>query len=146
MEDGGDPDHLLENGLDTRCGVCPPAIASELIALARECCKTHKRRASSVDALTRLLLVSNEMGEDSDSRRLLDATMQHLVCPLTLDLFSDPVVTPYGFTYERGALLAHLGYSQTDPLHRGRLTADQIVANIAVRHATEAYRAAQQDN
>merc|ERR1711974_239029 len=43
---------------------------------------------------------------------------QHLICPLTLQLLSDPVSTRYGHTYERGAILEHLKRSQTDPLSR----------------------------
>ena len=31
-----------------------------------------------------------------------------LICKITLDLFSDPVVTETGITYEKDALLRHI--------------------------------------
>merc|ERR1712096_430970 len=55
---------------------------------------------------------------------------QHLVCPLTLDLFKDPVLSPVSSnTFERAAIADHLQRSQTDPMNREQLTEDQLLPN-----------------
>ncbi|MBF5060137.1 U-box domain-containing protein, partial [Candidatus Neptunochlamydia vexilliferae] len=43
---------------------------------------------------------------------------EDLICPLTLDLFTDPVITPDGHTFEREAIELHLTNSPTCPLTR----------------------------
>merc|ERR1712110_230371 len=67
---------------------------------------------------------------------------KHLVCPLTLDLFEDPVSTIHGHSYERKAIEAALAMKQVDPMTRAPLTPQQIFPNIATRHAVEEYRKA----
>jgi STIP1 family protein 1 len=57
------------------------------------------------------------------------------VCPITLDLFQDPVVTPYGHTYERSAILAHLERTPVDPLTNNPLTPDQLIEHVDMRNA-----------
>jgi hypothetical protein len=47
----------------------------------------------------------------------------------------DPVVAPSGVTYDRGALLAHLRRSGTDPATGQPLRSDRLYANLAVRDA-----------
>ncbi|KAJ3146199.1 hypothetical protein HDU89_006340 [Geranomyces variabilis] len=64
----------------------------------------------------------------------------HLLCPLTLDLLKDPVVTPSGITYEREALLQHLDTTKTDPQTRQSLREDQLYPNLALRDAVDDYR------
>jgi len=65
---------------------------------------------------------------------------KYLTCPLTLELFEDPVATIHGHTYERKALERALAIKQVDPLTRAPLTPEQIFPNISIRHAVEKYR------
>jgi hypothetical protein len=66
-----------------------------------------------------------------------------LCCPLTLELFEDPVLTRGGgHTYERAALLAVLAVRREDPLDRRPLSEADCCPNIAVRLAAEAFRKA----
>ena len=89
-----------------------------------------------------------------------------LCCPLTLDVFRDPVVGPSGHSYERSALLDHLAKARQrlrvrqpsydacmssrvlphlhqvgafDPLTREPLAARQLVRNVALRCAAAAW-------
>ncbi|KAL2630393.1 hypothetical protein R1flu_015079 [Riccia fluitans] len=64
----------------------------------------------------------------------------HLCCKITMDIFRDPVITPSGVTYERATLVEHLRkVGKFDPLTRTSLTADQIIPNLAMKEAVEAY-------
>lgn len=61
-------------------------------------------------------------------------------CPLTMEVFRDPVMTPSGLSYERSALVEHLRkVGAFDPITREALTASQLIPNIALRNATLQY-------
>ncbi len=61
-------------------------------------------------------------------------------CPLTLEPFRDPVITPAGHSYERTALLDHLGRSDTDPIARTvRVRQQDLIPNLNLRNAVQAY-------
>jgi len=64
----------------------------------------------------------------------------HLCCKITLDIFRDPVITPSGVTYERAVLLDHLQtVGKFDPLTREALEPHQLVPNLAIKEAVQAF-------
>lgn len=64
----------------------------------------------------------------------------YLCCKITLDIFRDPVITPSGFTYERGVILEHIQkVGQFDPITREQLYESQLVPNLAIKEAVQAY-------
>jgi len=64
----------------------------------------------------------------------------HLCCKITLDIFRDPVITPSGVTYERAVLLDHLQtVGKFDPLTREVLEPHQLVPNLAIKEAVQAF-------
>ena len=93
----------------------------------------------------------------------------YLCCRITLDIFHDPVITPSGLTYERAVILEHLQkvtwfacftfsvecfplqWSQCaiiqllkqvgkfDPITREPLDPSQLVPNLAIKEAVEAF-------
>ena len=67
---------------------------------------------------------------------------QHLTCPITMDLFDDPVTTKYGHTYERAAITSHLGRSSADPLTKQPLALNDIFPAFAIRDAVAQYKQA----
>ena len=48
-----------------------------------------------------------------------------LCCPITLELFTDPVQTIHGMTYERSAIVEWLKKHDTDPLSNEPLRVNQ---------------------
>ena len=53
---------------------------------------------------------------------------------ISFEVMTDPVITPSGITYERSAILEHLEkVGMFDPLSRSRLTAYDLVPNIALK-------------
>ncbi|XP_077251569.1 E3 ubiquitin-protein ligase CHIP-like isoform X2 [Tasmannia lanceolata] len=64
----------------------------------------------------------------------------YLCCKITFDIFRDPVITPSGITYERTALLHHLDkVGKFDPMTRERLGQHQLVPNLAIKEAAQAF-------
>ncbi|KAK1275691.1 E3 ubiquitin-protein ligase CHIP [Acorus gramineus] len=64
----------------------------------------------------------------------------YLCCKLTLDIFRDPVITPSGVTYERAVIIDHLhNVGKFDPVSRKRLEPDQLVPNLAIKEAVQAF-------
>jgi hypothetical protein len=82
-------------------------------------------------------IVIKRAQEDQDVENDMDIPY---ACPLTATWISDPVITPYGFTYERAALMQWLSLtSPTDPHSQQPLTADQLIPNRAIRAASATF-------
>ncbi|XP_077977751.1 uncharacterized protein LOC144433317 [Glandiceps talaboti] len=65
---------------------------------------------------------------------------QHLKCPLTNELFVDPVGTPYGHVYERYAIEASLSQSAEDPIARQPLGRELLKTDTSVKKLVEDFR------
>lgn len=64
----------------------------------------------------------------------------YLCCKITLDIFHDPVITPSGISYERAVLLDHLQrVGKFDPVTREPLEPHQLVPNLAIKEAVQAF-------
>jgi len=63
--------------------------------------------------------------------------LQSFICPITQEVFVDPVVTPYGHTYERHAIVDWIKGHATDPLTRQPLQESQLVPCYAIKAAIQ---------
>ncbi|XP_071716727.1 E3 ubiquitin-protein ligase CHIP-like [Rutidosis leptorrhynchoides] len=64
----------------------------------------------------------------------------YLCCKITLDIFRDPVIAPSGLTYERATILEHLNkVGNFDPVTRQTLYPCQLVQNLAIKEAVQAF-------
>ncbi|KAL0232351.1 hypothetical protein PCE1_002692 [Barthelona sp. PCE] len=61
-------------------------------------------------------------------------------CPLTYELMEDPVLTPYGHSFERSAITQWLLKSDKCPLTRRPLSIKDLHPNIQLRKVIEEYR------
>ncbi len=66
----------------------------------------------------------------------------HLRCPVTMCAMTEPVLTPAGITYERGALMQWVRAHGTEPITRQHMTAAHILPNLCARAAIEEWCAA----
>lgn len=58
------------------------------------------------------------------------------ICGITLDLMLDPVITPYGHSYERAALEQYLKTAKSeDPRTRKPLRIAQLISNLALKES-----------
>ncbi|XP_006824496.1 uncharacterized protein LOC102809960, partial [Saccoglossus kowalevskii] len=76
----------------------------------------------------------------SSESREFEPLPSHLVCPLSKELFVDPVKTPHGHVYERYAIEAHLSKTSIDPVALKPLVEDQLVPCCDVKKLAEEYR------
>lgn len=73
----------------------------------------------------------------SDERFRIREVPDYFICPISLCLFTDPVITPSGRSYERVSILQHLKHNPFDPLTREPLIASKIFDNLGLRDACE---------
>ena len=84
------------------------------------------------------LTVDQHDGEPVAQRARLEEP-DHLLCPITREMFRDPVmVMESGHTYERAAIEQHLRNDRTDPLTRDRIRGAPMT-NMGMRKAVQAW-------
>jgi STIP1 family protein 1 len=88
-----------------------------------------QQRLNSLDAVLR------ERAGRRESRAIPDWAC----CPVALEVMLDPVATPSGVSFERGAIEACLRSKAEDPLTRAPLTAAQLTPNLGLRAAIAAF-------
>ncbi|CAF1033471.1 unnamed protein product [Adineta steineri] len=65
---------------------------------------------------------------------------QHLRCPITLELFIDPVLAEDGQTYERSAIIQWIQQHGTSPFTRQQLSVSRLTPNRAIKTAVENFK------
>ncbi len=65
--------------------------------------------------------------------------IESMICPINQTIMNDPVVTPYGITYERSAIEDWLKNNDTDPIAKKHLTKDMLVTNYALKSVIKEY-------
>ena len=60
-------------------------------------------------------------------------------CPLTQILMRTPVLTRYGNTYELASVQKYIAESKSDPIAGLPLNESQLVPNLNLKHAIEAF-------
>ncbi|KAL4131849.1 hypothetical protein QTP88_009096 [Uroleucon formosanum] len=76
----------------------------------------------------------------NDDRRKKREVPDYLCGNISYDILRDPVITPSGITYDRKDLEEHLmKVGHFDPVSRQHLTVDQLIPNLALKEAVEAF-------
>ena len=110
----------------------------------RKVAKAEQVASKAIDNLEREHAVIDLTADDHDGepvaqRRRLREEPDHLLCPITHEMFRDPVmVMESGHTYERAAIKRHLQNNRTDPLTRDRIGTVPVTNRIA-RNAVQAW-------
>lgn len=106
--------------------------------------KTRAKASASYDILRARLL-----HEDLDVAGAADLAAgthpRHLCCPITAELFSEPVTTKHGQTFEKAALLNAVRRKPECPLTRQALREDEVMAlasNVFIKDAVNQYKLA----
>ena len=68
-----------------------------------------------------------------------------LSCPISLDLFKDPVIVKSGHTYEREYIIQIIRQTGKDPETREQLTLDDITSNYLVNKIVQEFRPNEND-
>jgi len=70
-----------------------------------------------------------------------------LTCPITLELFVDPVLASDGYTYERSAIVEWIQYKNgTSPMTRQTLKMKDLTSNRIVKQLADQYRSSTTSN
>ena len=70
---------------------------------------------------------------------LASPTLRHFECPITLELMTDPVITPAGHTYERAAIERVINSGNPCPQTRNPLALTDLVPNRGLKDAIDSY-------
>ena len=78
---------------------------------------------------------------DAQRRRAPDPEPQDLCCPITFEMFRDPVMLSSGHTYERAAIEEHLRHNDRprDPVTNLLLRSTSMLPNHAIRRNVETW-------
>ena len=72
--------------------------------------------------------------EDEDKERV-----ESFICPISKKIMEDPVITPYGTTYEKSAILNWIKKNKTDYINNKVLTEDMLVTDYVLKTAIKEY-------
>ncbi|EAR83214.3 U-box protein (macronuclear) [Tetrahymena thermophila SB210] len=70
-----------------------------------------------------------------NAKKIKNEVPDHLCCPITMNLYEDPVITQYGFSYERQALLEHFKLNgDIDPIARKPINRNiPLISNLSLK-------------
>ena len=60
---------------------------------------------------------------------------ESFICPITQNIMIDPVISPYGISYEKYAIENWLSKNNVDPFSQKPLKKEQLVRNFALKNA-----------
>lgn len=76
---------------------------------------------------------------DSLSVEIPESTPSYFCCPITTEIFNDPVVAADGYTYEREAILSFFQeYGTISPVQRVWMPSDRLIPNLCLRRYLDA--------
>jgi ubiquitin-protein ligase len=108
---------------------------------------TANAKSKTFEAWVAELSEEVDDGKDSDESASAMAAAaddmeppDHLVCPITLEVFVDPVCTIYGHCYERDAILQVLSRTNNDPFTNQPLTRANLNPIFSIKAAAEEWR------
>ena len=67
-------------------------------------------------------------------------TATEFICPITHKIMEEPVITPYGTTYEKSAIIDWIKQNKTDFKTKNFLTQDMLVTNHILNLAIKEYK------
>ena len=107
------------------------------LLLAQNCIKHHgmmKREHPAID------LTADEDDGEPVAQRVKVEEPDHLLCPITREMFRDPVMlVESGHTYERAAIEEHLRIKLTDPSTNVPIQSKTLCTNMAMRKTVDAW-------
>eukprot|EP00357_Protocruzia_adherens_P028825 CAMPEP_0115007046 /NCGR_PEP_ID=MMETSP0216-20121206/20903_1 /TAXON_ID=223996 /ORGANISM="Protocruzia adherens, Strain Boccale" /LENGTH=172 /DNA_ID=CAMNT_0002373827 /DNA_START=38 /DNA_END=556 /DNA_ORIENTATION=+ len=125
---------LLTGGLVLGAGV----FAGYQLSKAIKEKKTEKRMVEQHEAQDNDLYPLS--GKYADIKNFDTADIPNgFVCPITQQIMRDPVMTPYGHTYEREAIEEWINKNHNDPMTQQPLEVSQLSSNYSLRDAIEYY-------
>ena len=70
----------------------------------------------------------------------INETATEYICPITQKIMEEPVITPYGTTYEKSAIIDWIKKNKTDFKTKNLLTEDMLVTNHILKVEIKEYK------
>ena len=105
----------------------------ELLLLKLQRQKSLKPKIINDEFDKNYIRANSIMNEEEEEKR------KSFTCPINQKIMEDPVITPYGTTYERKAILDWIEKHKTDYNSSKKLTEDMLVANHTLKAAIKNY-------
>ena len=67
------------------------------------------------------------------------SSVNSFLCPITKNIMKNPVITPYGTTYDKDAIISWLKTNETCPLTKKPLNRKMLIPNYALKNAITRY-------
>ena len=64
---------------------------------------------------------------------------QNYLCPISYQIMTDPVITPYGISYDRESIENWLKINKMDPIAHKKLDKNMLIPNYALKSLIEEY-------
>ena len=64
---------------------------------------------------------------------------QNYICPISYEIMIDPVITPYGISYDRESIEKWLTKNDLDPIAHQKLNKNMLIPNYALKSLIEEY-------
>ena len=65
---------------------------------------------------------------------------KEFICPITQKIMEEPVITPYGTTYEKSAIIDWMAKNKTDFMTKKALNENMLVNNYMLKVAIKNYK------
>ena len=65
---------------------------------------------------------------------------KELICPITQKIMEEPVITPYGTTYEKSAIIDYISKNKKDFITKKQLDEKMLVTNYILKVAIKNYK------
>lgn len=66
-------------------------------------------------------------------------TKEEIICPISKNIMVDPVITPYGTSYDKQSLLIYLQTNDTDSIVKKKLTEEMLEDNYILKEKIKEY-------
>lgn len=96
----------------------------------------------------RVQVTSNSNNTNSNSKieeKNTDTEIESFLCPISMEIMKDPVITPDGITFDRQSILDWLEKNNYCPLTKNPLEKHQLIPNRNLKEAIEKYKSFKQN-
>lgn len=108
-------------------------------------CNQTNYLSTKIKDMETLQNYSNELISEKSKYEALDKSVcvfvndlnESLNCPIKFDRVDDPVITPWGVTYDRLWIEQHLKKNKIDPVTKQRLILKNLIPNYTVKNLLE---------
>ncbi len=116
-------------------------VGSKLIydEVTKEEKEDDKKRQLALEEIRKKNAQERHEKEVIQGETLSDVEYESFFCPISQEVMKDPVITPYGVSYDRQSILSWLKKNNTCPITKNILSEKDLITNYALKNTIEDY-------